>query len=69
LVNNLFAFKTDKTKMMRVEKRKLQEFVQLNALLVDFEKQGKIVEVTVFRPWHVISADEEQELKSKLSGV
>lgn len=69
LINNLFAFKTNKTKMMRVEKRKLQEFVQLNALLVDFEKQGKIVEVTVFRPWHVISADEEQELISKLMGV
>ncbi len=67
LVNNLFAFKTDKTKKMCVEKRKMQELEDLNTLLVDFEKQGKIVEVTFFRPWHVISADEEEELKLKLN--
>ena len=67
LVNNLFVFKTDKTKKMCVEKRKMQELEDLNTLLVDFEKQGKIVEVTFFRPWHVISADEEEELKLKLN--
>ena len=65
-VSNLFVFKVDDGKVMRVEKRKMEEIVEICKLLRSFHQQHKIVECTVFRPWTELEGDLRTLLQHKL---
>ena len=65
-VSNLFVFKVDNGKVMRVEKRKMEEIVEICKLLRSFHQQHKIVECTVFRPWTDLEGDLRTSLQQKL---
>jgi hypothetical protein len=64
-VSKLFVC-APKHKPMRVEKRKMEEIVVICSLLKCFRQQGKIAEVSVFRPWAEVDGDVRAALLEKL---
>jgi hypothetical protein len=64
-VSKLFVC-APKDKKMRVEKRKMQEIVVICKLLKCFRQQGRIAEVSVFRPWVAADGDVRAALLEKL---
>jgi hypothetical protein len=68
-VSNLFVFRDHNGKVMRVEKRKMQEIVEICKLLRSFRQEHKIVECTAFRPWTELEGDLRTSLQQKLQAL